>query len=197
MIGSISLESSEKSYPCVLKKTSFTNKDSNTNIFNFKLGLVFGSFESIEEEDGLLAITAGEGKLYYKFLFSDGLPYVRYGQKIKISEGKIGTITDNFIFAFCRIFMTRAQISMDIVSHDEQGNKVTWEVTKITGDSIWENNMRFSFSNSGFMYGPLLGEYLTAGDQIEATAPEDGIYYLGIVECISGDVLFSSGPVKY
>lgn len=166
-------------------------------VFNFKLGLVFGSFESIEEEDGLLAITAGEGKLHYKFLFSDGLPYIRHGKKIKISEGEIGIITDNFIFAFCRIFMTRAQISMDVVSHDEQGNKVTWEVTEITGDSIWENNMCVYLNCPEFMYRSSRGKYLTAGDQIEVTAPEDGIYYLSIVECISRDILFSSGPVEY
>ena len=119
---------------------------------------------------------------------------------IKISESNTGIITEHFIFAFCKIFMTRAQITMDYISHDEYYNKITWEVSKIEGDELWVNNIFFNFeggSNGGSMQRSCSDQYLTVGDQITVSPLQDGVYVLNLYHWISNDILFRSDPMKY
>jgi hypothetical protein len=173
-----------------------------------KFGIVFGPIQSKTYDEDIIELVVGQQIIpWYAFGFSfyslfNSNKLIK-NQQIRLTQYDRCYFIEDFVIGFCKIYMPKAEISMHIVSHNEQENEIIWEVDEIIGDKIWERNMRPSvYTESGekhgpFLYGPAHKEYLSVGDQIRVNTHVDGYFCLILKEAISRDILFESSLVKF
>jgi hypothetical protein len=188
-------------------KNENTLFDSDGESGRFRWGFILGPIESIEKEGDILILEGGPpvgGKMWQslRFFIPFSMGRVLQFQQIKI-QFKYGILRNDFVLGICRIYIPKSEISMHIVTHNDQENKVTWEIDEINGDPIWEFNIHpYLYSQSGEdhcrSWGPIIrSEYLSIGDQLDIKADRDGYFKLKITDWIFGDVLFEMDSVKF
>jgi len=172
-----------------------------------KSGFIIGPYESSSWDGDLLVLIANfqhspAKSLNFLVPFRRGIVF--YTEQIKLVQFNNCIIMKNFIIGFCKIYMSQAEVSMHILSQNDEENEVIWVVDGINGDKIWERNIDCelytesgSQSHDGWTNGPYLNEYLSIGDQISIKSHTDGYYSVKFIESISKDILFESPLVKY
>ncbi|KYK23746.1 hypothetical protein AYK24_07040 [Thermoplasmatales archaeon SG8-52-4] len=169
----------------------------------YRFGIIIGSIKSKNYDQDVLELVAGHGPRFdFRFSTLFNSKRLVQNQHVRLTNYNRCFFINDFVVGFCKIYMPKAEISMHIVSHNEQENEVIWEIDEIMGDKIWENNMRPSvYTESGeitsCLFGPTYNEYLSVGDQIRINTDEDGYFRIVIKEVVSNDVLFESTLVKF
>ena len=202
--GNISIKNSSKD----------TFLDSNNNSGTFRWGLVFGPIGEMECEGDLLVIratdeTRGDLNFIIPFFRDElyDLPFLwgeLWGyQQIKI-QYKFGILRNDFILGFANIYIPEVTISMNIVSHNDSENKVTWEVDEIIGDPIWGGNIHVRLLNetgdgvSATYWESYAIKYLSVGDRLSIQPMDgDGLYRIVVSHAHFRDVLFESDYVEF
>jgi hypothetical protein len=185
--------------------TGFSETQKESIFGNKPRAFLIGFFNaSWWEEDRCVLFTRGLSgsvphDLPVMFITRFGFHQLGPDGQIQLIDPQFCFIGKNFVIGFSQILFPESTISMHVISHNDDFNRVNWVVDNIEGDKVWGSNLHaVLYLQNGQKYidgsysGPYKPSYLNIGDEFYVTTNFDGFYQVQLVDWITGRVLFTS-----